>query len=227
MNVVANTNPRLCPSRKQFDYIVLNDLKRKITEHADEIGGRVLDYGCGSKPYAPLFGRSNEYLGADFSTNLQADIFLTSDGLLPTDIGCFDVIVSFQVMEHVPNVATYLNQCRRVLRKGRGKLLLTTHGVWPYHPGPGDFYRWTHEGLGHLLVESGFRVTRIEPITTGTRSMLQLAMCQLEQKGRLPFCARSTIYCLLNTLADCVGASGAIEQRLYNLPLCYLCIGEC
>ena len=42
--------------------------------------------------------------------------------------------------------ARYLAECFRVLRPG-GRLLLSTHGMFVYHPDPDDYWRWTCAGL--------------------------------------------------------------------------------
>jgi len=49
-----------------------------------------------------------------------------------------DVVVSFQVLEHIRDVSLYPRECERVLRS-RDQLLLTTHGIWEYHPTPTVF----------------------------------------------------------------------------------------
>jgi SAM-dependent methyltransferase len=72
-------------------------------------------------------------------------------------------VVSFQVLEHVWDIDWYLSECHRVLRPV-GWLLLSTHGVWPYHPHPTDFRRWTRTGLVAELETRGFDVVTIEGV---------------------------------------------------------------
>ena len=33
-------------------------------------------------------------------------------------------------------------------------MLVSTHGVMPYHPSPTDYWRWTHTGLERLFTQS-------------------------------------------------------------------------
>ena len=66
-------------------------------------------------------------------------------------------VVSFQVLEHVWDLDWYLGECRRLLEPG-GWLLLSTHGVWPYHPHPTDFRRWTRDGLRAELESRGLEI---------------------------------------------------------------------
>jgi SAM-dependent methyltransferase len=61
----------------------------------------------------------------------------------------FDYVVSDQVFEHIegdPQVA--FDECMRVLKPG-GIAIHTTCFMLAYH-GPGDYWRWTHEGLKFL-----------------------------------------------------------------------------
>lgn len=97
----------------------------------------VLDLGCNSGYGTNILSRAcNRVIGADVSQNAietatakyQRDnlSFLLIDGLsLPFESASFDVITSFQVVEHIADYATYFREIRRVL-KPDGILLLTT-----------------------------------------------------------------------------------------------------
>jgi SAM-dependent methyltransferase len=119
----------------------------------------VLDVGCGTMPYRSMFTqRGARYLGADIGGT--PDILIPPDGALPLADESVDFVVSFQVLEHVRSVAAYLSTARRVLRKD-GRMFLSTHGVWPYHPHPTDYWRWTRDGLRTTLEDAGFRVLKM------------------------------------------------------------------
>ncbi len=216
--------PRLFASHLQFDYIVLSDLREAIARYANEVTGRVLDYGCGKKPYAPLFNHATEYVGADFPDNPHANVHLDPLGRLP-NLGGFDVVISTQVLEHVPDVSVYLAECHRVLEERKGKLILTTHGIWEYHPAPKDLYRWTHEGLIHVIEAFGFKTCEVEPVTTGLKAVLQIVACRIHQR---PFISRRLSpfsYLIMNHLADLFAHDSSVESRLRDFPICYLYFG--
>ena len=119
----------------------------------------VLDVGCGTMPYRSIFTeRGARYIGADIDG--APDVLVGADGSLPLEDESVDFVVSFQVLEHVRNVPAYLATAKRVLRKD-GRMFLSTHGVWPYHPHPTDFWRWTRDGLRETLEEGGFHVHKI------------------------------------------------------------------
>lgn len=213
--------PRLATHHHWFDYIMCSDLSKPIAQFASGVTGRVLDYGCGRKPYAPLFRRAAEYVGADFPDNPHADVHLDPAGRLP-DVGGFDAVISTQVLEHVPDVGIYLTEAHRVLEARKGKLMLTTHGIWEYHPAPRDLYRWTHEGLAHVIEAFGFETDAIEPVTTGSRAILQIVACRIHQRPIISRRLSPGIFWILNHLADCFGHDPCVERRLSDFPICYV-----
>jgi SAM-dependent methyltransferase len=135
------------------------------------VTGDVLDYGCGEMPYRSLFARSASYTGADIASNADADVIYELDEGLPLDGASFDTVLSTQVLEHVRDPPRYLAECRRVL-KPTGRLLLTAPGFWNWH-GPGDWRRWTHEGLIYEVEAAGFRALDLDAICVARVFLLQ------------------------------------------------------
>ena len=84
--------------------------------------------------------------------NKHADLHGSIDAI-PVEDASFDLVLCLQVLEHVPDPAAAIRELRRVVRPG-GRVLLTTHGVYPYHPNPEDLWRWTHEGLEHCSAQT-------------------------------------------------------------------------
>lgn len=132
------------------------------------------DYGCGSMPYRSLFmPYVKNYLGADIALNQAADIVLDEYGRLPLNAASADVILSTQVLEHVTDPQLYLQEASRVL-KNQGLLILSTHGIWMYHPDPVDYWRWTSAGLQKIIHENGFEILDIVGIQGLASAGLQL-----------------------------------------------------
>lgn len=103
-------------------------------------GQEVLDFGCGSGyGTARIAQTCKRIVGIDIAAeaityaqakfkadNLQFARIEPADGQpLPFDDQSFDVVLSFQVIEHVPDVHRYLAEIRRVLRPG-GLLVVAT-----------------------------------------------------------------------------------------------------
>ncbi len=161
----SDANRRLNPRITDPDWLPMSKLSGAVARFAAACPGQgltALDFGCGSQPYRPLFEASGfHYLAADLGTGTEVSI--SDKGIVKAPDASADLVVSFQVLEHVRDLDTYLSEARRLLRGG-GKLLLSTHGVWLYHPHPEDHRRWTRTGLIHEIEARGFRVVDCEAI---------------------------------------------------------------
>ncbi|MEI8290494.1 MAG: class I SAM-dependent methyltransferase [Verrucomicrobiota bacterium] len=177
---------RLYPPLTDASYLVLTDMRKIIAGFAAAASGVVIDYGAGSKPYQSLFPATVRYRGADFYAEGPDEIRITDPKHLPVDDAVADWVVSFQVLEHVEDPLGFLKECRRVVRPG-GTLLLSTHGIWPYHTGGncGDYYRWTGSGLTLLVKQAGFDSVVVHSATTGWRGILQQALA-MKDPARQP-----------------------------------------
>lgn len=143
---------RLQPSRTSVQYAVRKPLLEWL-ETQDVRGLRVLDVGCGDRPYEPLLAGAVEIVGFDVPGNPHADLNGSIEAI-PVGDASFDVVLCLQVLEHVPDPAAAVRELRRVVKPG-GRVLLSTHGVYPLHPNPDDLWRWTHDGLEHLFRANG------------------------------------------------------------------------
>jgi SAM-dependent methyltransferase len=132
------------------------------------------DYGCGNKPYQPLFDPFVEqYIGLDLALNTKADVTINPEGKIDMPDESVGFVLSTQVLEHVENPSEYLKEAHRILQKG-GKLILSTHGYWMFHPDPTDYWRWTSTGLQKIVKEAGFEVVYFEGILGRSAMGLQL-----------------------------------------------------
>lgn len=158
---------RAAPRLWDADWLALRSMARAIRDTLADprlalSGARVLDFGCGSRPYEAWFAAAGaRYEGADIGGGTE--IAVRADGSLDAADAQYDGVASFQVLEHVWDVERYLREARRVL-KPEGWLLLSTHGSWLYHPHPGDYRRWTGDGLRREVEAQGFSLVRMQPI---------------------------------------------------------------
>jgi SAM-dependent methyltransferase len=146
--------PRREPSRRSPTYAVRAPLAAWLRAEAEASDGyRVLDVGCGDKPYYPFFAeRASEYVGVD-ANDPNADLHAPVERL-PVADASFDLVLCTQVLEHADDPAQVVRELRRVVKPG-GRVLASTHGVQVYHPHPVDLRRWTHAGLQRLFEENG------------------------------------------------------------------------
>jgi SAM-dependent methyltransferase len=148
---------------RDHDWFVMRPLREAIARLLDDAklgpGQRVVDFGCGDRPYAPMIAeRGATYVACDIDGEVDVKIIPGKPLALPDNSA--DGIVSFQVLEHIWDLDLYLGDCLRVLKPG-GWLLLSTHGIWLYHPHPTDFRRWTRDGLRDELSSRGFTFEKV------------------------------------------------------------------
>jgi SAM-dependent methyltransferase len=147
------------------DYLTVGPIEKWIVTVATPYAcGRMLDAGCGNKPYQPFFDSvTDRYVGVDLTQNRKnsVDVIIGPADPLPFQDGSFDTVLSTQVLEHVPEPAAYLSDLARVLTPG-GYLLLTCPASYMLHEEPHDFFRFTSHGLRHLLKKAGLTVVRLD-----------------------------------------------------------------
>jgi ubiquinone/menaquinone biosynthesis C-methylase UbiE len=107
-------------------------------------GGKLLDVGCGSKPYERMF-EVEKYVGIDLEVSGHDHSFSKIDKFydgktIPFEEDFFDNVFCSEVFEHVFNIEELLDEIHRVLKPG-GKLGFTCPFVWDEHEQPYDFAR--------------------------------------------------------------------------------------
>lgn len=123
---------------------------------------RVLDVGCGRMPYRGFFeGRCSEYVGCDAFPVDDTVVRCPADAMIFDDAS-FDMVVAFQVLEHTDHPWRVVKECYRVTRPG-GRCILTAPFLFPHHPSPHDYFRFSHEGLSAMAIDAGYVVDQIEP----------------------------------------------------------------
>ena len=158
-------------------FIIRRGLYRGISQFSGYLHGRLLDFGCGSKPYKMLFDVS-EYIGTDIEVSghdhRNEDIDVYYDGKsLPFADESFDSIFSSEVFEHIFNLPRILDELYRVL-KPNGYMLLTVPFVWDEHEIPYDFARYTSFGMKHILQEKGFIIVQEKKTTSYVSTICQM-----------------------------------------------------
>jgi SAM-dependent methyltransferase len=140
---------------------------RAYDEAVAQAAGRdVLDVGCntgyGTIRFLPL---ANRVVGVDVSPRAieaareravdgRPEFVQTSGFDLPFPDGSFDLVTSFQVLEHVPDPLVFLRQLARVMRPGGVVILATPNAATRLYPGMTPWNRFhVHEYVAAELAE--------------------------------------------------------------------------
>jgi SAM-dependent methyltransferase len=152
-------------SQSNSDYLVYEPLMRLLRGNISKYAkGRVLDIGCGNKPYESYFkGLTEEYIGCDVvqSDQNKVDVICEANNI-PLESNTFDTVFTTQVIEHVADHHGLLSEAFRLLKPG-GYLIVSGPMYWPLHEEPHDFFRFTKYGFSYLLNKHGFQEIEIAP----------------------------------------------------------------
>ncbi|AEE26586.1 class I SAM-dependent methyltransferase [Francisella hispaniensis] len=173
---IEQFNPRLLGVFVNPFYFSRKALYKYISEFAKKLNGKVLDIGCGSKPYEELCN-ATEYVGIEIKdegnrNHAFADV-LYDGNILPFKDKDFDGLLSSQVFEHVFNPKQFLKEANRVTKLG-GMFLITVPFIWDEHEQPYDFARYTSFGMKHILNENGFEIVEYKKSCNGIELIFQL-----------------------------------------------------
>lgn len=181
---------------------LLNKYKHKIE------GRKLLDIGCGSKPYAFLFKELNiTYEGIDFknySSNYSYELnnpdfyfernYKKDYKLSQFKNGSYYIVTAFQVLEHHENVNMFFSEAGRILKKG-GYLIISFPFIWELHEEPNDFQRLTHYKIKKLSQENNMRIVETVKRGGALSTIIQLTNLALFNT-KLPKLIKKSAYLL-------------------------------
>jgi SAM-dependent methyltransferase len=158
-------------------YFIRRALYINIKSMSGNLKGKLLDFGCGRKPYENLF-TGCEYIGIDVEesghNHLRSKVDVYFDGKhIPFENETFDALFCTEVLEHLFNPDESLAEMYRVL-KNNATLLITVPFAWNEHEVPWDFARYTSFGIKHLLEKHGFHIIEMKKTGTFARVIWQL-----------------------------------------------------
>ncbi|MFY7936341.1 MAG: methyltransferase domain-containing protein [Flavobacterium sp.] len=153
------------PSITNPYFFVRKGIYKGILRNASFLTGRILDFGCGSKPYKSFFTYS-EYIGVDFENpghpHDQEQIDLFYDGkTIPLEDKSVDSVLSSEVFEHVFNLPEILKELHRVMKKD-AYIMVTCPFVWKEHEEPYDYARYTQFAIEDMMLKNGFKKVLME-----------------------------------------------------------------
>lgn len=151
-------------------FINRNGLYSAIKTFATSIPrqARVIDVGCGLKPYRRLFA-TEYYTGIDIQGGGHTDEAKTVDAYydgvhIPFPNASFDALICTQVLEHADDPEALVADCARVLAPG-AQVFFSMPFAYPEHEKPYDFRRFTRFEHTRLLEKNGFSDIHIKQTT--------------------------------------------------------------
>lgn len=177
---------------KEIKNILINhvhdlELKRFASIY---LHGRLLDIGCGTKPYKKLIAHFvTEHIGIDQEGTLhdksQIDLFGTAYQI-PVESQTFDSAICTAVLEHLEEPEIALRECYRVLKPG-GVAIFSVPFIWHLHEEPRDFYRFSKYGLKYLFEKVGFEIIELKALSGFWITFSQLFVYYLYRFNLGPF----------------------------------------
>ncbi|MBL8957693.1 MAG: methyltransferase domain-containing protein [Myxococcaceae bacterium] len=138
---------------------------------APRVGGKLLDVGCGNKPYLHIFApHVSEYIGIEHeaayaatdAASRETGPDLLYDGRrLPFPDAHFDTLLNIQVLEHTPDPQALLDEMARVLKRD-GLLVLCAPFCFRLHEEPHDYFRYTPHGLAVMCERAGLEIVELQ-----------------------------------------------------------------
>jgi SAM-dependent methyltransferase len=132
-------------------------LLSEILRFRSHAKGILLDIGCGTKPYLPVFhGLVDHHFGVDVPYTYhgyRAIDAMAPSHALPIRSASVDTVFCTEVLEHVFDPKQSWAEISRVLKPG-GQALVTTPFINRFHEAPYDFWRitpWAHRRMAEQV----------------------------------------------------------------------------
>lgn len=190
--------------------------------------GNLIDIGCGSKPYLPVFQHYvDSYFGIDYPPTVavnyaeatRADLLVDCTD---TKLECekFDTILSTQVIEHIYDTKKYIAECYRILKKG-GIGIFTIPFLWELHAEPYDYYRFTKYAIEKQFQEQLFEILELKPLEGALAAITQMkivSLCLMPAKSIVVKLLQKVLFLLYIPVLNYVALH--FDKYMYNDKLC-------
>ncbi len=137
--------------------IALDKELHKILE--EWCGDSVIDIGGKNRPYK-RFLRCKKYVCIDINPENNPDIVADAHNLKIIENEQYDLVLATEILEHCHDPKQVISEFQRIIKQN-GTIILSTPFLYPYHPDPKDYYRYTIDGLQELC--KTFKEVKIIP----------------------------------------------------------------
>jgi SAM-dependent methyltransferase len=189
-----------------------------------ELSGRVLDLGGDKKSgYLDLFKGQFEATTVNLNEGAQPDIIHDLEKPLPVADASYDHVLLINVLEHIFDYRALLSEAKRVTRPG-GSIVIVVPFLFPVHPSPEDYHRFTASALRKECKAAGLKVISMEALGHGVFSARYVLLDRLLPKLLRMLSFYSVRYitygvdALFTSLAKALGKK--YDPREYALGYC-------
>ena len=160
----------------------INSLLRDA-EHAAisriTLSGKGVDLGGDSRSgYQDLFKGKYELVTVNLNEKSNPDVLHNLEKPLPFKDKTFDFALMINVLEHIFDYRQLLEESARIVKK-EGAIVIVVPFLFPYHPSPEDYRRFTVSALRRELEIVGVRDIDIRPLGSGVFSAYYLFVDRL------------------------------------------------
>ncbi|MBD2087545.1 class I SAM-dependent methyltransferase [Trichocoleus sp. ST-U3] len=158
-DIYSNLYKKVCGTHPHirfwhFQWLAVKDLYSDLKRILPTLEGRLLDVGCGDKPYSTWINLEKvKHIGIDIYPGSKVDIVIDTDEEWLLETSSFDAILCTQVLEHTANLGNTIEEITRVLKTG-GILILTVPFIYNEHGTPDDYRRFSVYGLKNLIEQN-------------------------------------------------------------------------
>jgi len=150
------------------------DTLLRRAEHAAiskiSLTGKVIDLGGDKKShYQKLFQGDFLLTVLNNDPNCKPDITHDLNKPLPIGDSSYDGALLINVLEHIYDYRPLLRETARILKTG-GTIVIVVPFMFPYHPSPGDFHRYTKDTLILEMESLRFSSIKVEALGAGVFS---------------------------------------------------------
>jgi len=199
--------------------------------------GKLLDVGSGDKPYRNIFFNVDSYIGCDYLSKIEmkrvnemerlAQVDVVGDACcLPFVRNSFDVVLSTQLIEHLPDPFVFFKEVSRVLVPS-GYFIVTFPLVNPVHEQPYDFFRYTEYSIRQMCRLSGMKVEKVVRMGGGwlTVGYLTRHFLYRQSNRHRMFILRKALFLLGSIIYGLLARLDKINDQA-DTPLNYLIVAR-
>lgn len=143
------------------------------------LDGSILDLGGDTRSdYRALIKGAHTFTTVNLDDKTKPDISHDLEQPLPVADASYDHVLLINVLEHIFNYRQLLAEAVRVVKPG-GTVVIVVPFLFPIHPSPNDYWRFTAETLRKECALVGLTVEKLTPLGSGVFAARYLLLDRL------------------------------------------------